>query len=85
MGAGLAHPETVLKCPICKHGETQPGRSTVTLERNGATLVFKDVPAEVCANCGEAYHTEEVTRDLLRQAEQAASAGVEVDVRKYAA
>lgn len=74
-----------MKCPICKHGETRPGRSTVTLERGGATLVFKDVPADVCGNCGEAYHSEEVTRDLLRQAEQAASAGVEVKVRKYAA
>jgi YgiT-type zinc finger domain-containing protein len=77
--------EKIVKCPICRHGETKPGRATVTLERDGTTLVFKDVPAEVCANCGEAYYSDDVTRGLLAQAEQAARAGVEVDVRRYAA
>jgi hypothetical protein len=32
---------------------------------------------EVCENCGEAFHDEAVTAALLRQAEQAAAAGVE--------
>lgn len=74
-----------MKCMICKHGETQPGRSTMTFERSNATLVVKDVPAEVCAICGETYPSEEVTRDLLRQAEQAVSAGAQVLVRQYTA
>lgn len=74
-----------MKCMICKHGESQPGRSTMTFERSSATLLFKDVPAEVCATCGETYHSDDVTRDLLRQAEQAVSAGAQVLVRKYTA
>ena len=74
-----------MKCSICRHGETEPGRATVTLERGATTLVFKDVPAEVCGNCGEAFHSDEVTRALLAQAEEAARSGVEVDVRRYAA
>ena len=74
-----------MKCTVCRHGETKAGRVTVTLERTGTTLVIKDVPAEVCANCGEAFHSEDVARALLSQAEQAARAGVEVDVRRYAA
>jgi YgiT-type zinc finger domain-containing protein len=37
-----------MKCPICKGGETRPGRTAVTLERETTTLVFKAVPAEVC-------------------------------------
>lgn len=40
--------ESAMKCMACKQADTQPGTTTVTLERNGATLVFKDVPAEVC-------------------------------------
>ena len=44
-----------MKCPICKHGETTAGTSSVTLQRGGLTLVVKDVPAQVCDNCGEAY------------------------------
>jgi len=73
-----------MKCPICKHGETQPGEVSITLERGGAVLVVRDVPAEVCDNCGEAYHSAEITETLLQQAEAAVRAGVEVDVRRFA-
>ncbi len=38
-----------MKCLICKQGETRPGLATVTLERDGATLVIRGVPARVCA------------------------------------
>ena len=61
-----------MKCVICKGGETRPGRTAVTLERESTTLVFKAVPAEVCANCGEAYVAEEVSRQILAAAEHAA-------------
>ena len=74
-----------MKCPICKHGSTHKGHASITLERDGATLLFKDVPADICDNCGEIYHDEEVTRSLLEQAEQASTQGVELDVRRYAA
>ena len=74
-----------MKCPICKKGEMNASVATVTLERGAITLVFKEVPADVCGNCGEAFHSEEVTRALLAQAEEAAHAGVERDVRAYAA
>ncbi len=72
-----------MKCVICKQGETKPGASTLTLTRDGTTLVVKNVPAEVCSNCGEAYIDEDITARLLRTAEDAARAGVEVDVREY--
>ena len=72
-----------MKCPICKVGETRPGRTAVTLERETKTLVFKAVPAEVCVNCGEAYVAQEVSRQILTAAEQAARSGVHVDVREF--
>ena len=72
-----------MKCVICKQGETQPGKTTVTLEREGITLVFKDVPARVCPNCGEAYVDEKVSAGLLKTAEDAARAGVQVDIREF--
>ncbi len=74
-----------MKCVICKQGETQPGKATVTLERNGMTLVIKNVPARVCANCGEEYVDEKAASRLLREAEEAARAGVQVDIREYIA
>ncbi|MEF8767006.1 type II toxin-antitoxin system MqsA family antitoxin [Candidatus Accumulibacter contiguus] len=58
----------------CRHGEPRPGAVTVPLERDGMTIVFREVPALVCENCGEAFHDEAVTAALLKQAEQAAVA-----------
>ncbi|HEY7584954.1 MAG TPA: type II toxin-antitoxin system MqsA family antitoxin [Candidatus Deferrimicrobiaceae bacterium] len=74
-----------MKCVVCKHGSTTHGTATVTLERSGTTLVIKDVPAEVCGNCGEEYVGEETTRRLLKDAEEAARAGVQVDIRRFVA
>lgn len=74
-----------MKCVICKHGETRPGKATVTLERGATTLVIKGVPARVCANCGEEYVDEAITAQLLDTAEAAGRSGVQVDVREYAA
>jgi YgiT-type zinc finger domain-containing protein len=73
-----------MKCPICKHGNTLPGTATVTLERGGSTIVFRQVPGEICENCGESFHSAEITSALLRQAETAVTQGVEIDVRKFA-
>ena len=72
-----------MRCPICKHGETHAGEATVTLERSGTAIVFRHVPAEICENCGEAFHNESVTAALLDQAGQAAAAGAEIDVRRF--
>ena len=73
-----------MKCPICKHGDTRPGSVTVPLERGAATLLFREVPADVCENCGEAYHSAATAEALLRQAEAALAGGVEIEVRRFA-
>jgi len=74
-----------MRCPICKTGRTHPGSTTVTLERAGSTIVFKAVPAQVCDTCGEAYVDEPTARALLRDAEKAAAAGIELEVHRYEA
>jgi hypothetical protein len=43
------------------------------------------VPAQVCENCGEQYVDADTTARLLGEAEKAAAAGVQVEVRAYAA
>lgn len=74
-----------MKCVICKNGQTKPGRATVTLERQETTLVVKNVPAEVCATCGEEYVDDKAATRLLKTAEEVAQRGVQVDVRSYEA
>lgn len=74
-----------MKCVICKTGQTKPGKATVTLERQETTLVVKNVPAEVCTNCGEEYVDDKAASRLLKTAEEVAQRGVQVDVRSYEA
>ena len=70
-----------MNCVICREGERQPGETTVTLERGGAVLIFRKVPAQVCANCGEPYLDDAVSEKLLKTAEEAARSGVLVQMR----
>jgi len=74
-----------MKCVICRQGDTAPGKVTVTLQRGETTVVFKDVPAEVCRNCGEFYLGEAVTQKLLGRAETAVKSGAELEILRYAA
>jgi YgiT-type zinc finger domain-containing protein len=60
-----------MKCAICREGQTAPGQATVTLQRHESTIIFKDVPAQVCANCGEYYLSESISNQLLTRAEAA--------------
>lgn len=72
-------------CPICRCGNTRPGFASVTLERDSTTLLFKNVPAQVCDNCGEEFIDETASANLLNTAETAAHDGVQVELRRYAA
>ena len=84
MGARFEE-EKAMKCVVCRYGETAPGKVTVTLEQDGATVVIKEVPARVCQTCGEEYVDEEIAARLLKIAEEATQAGVQIDVRRYIA
>ena len=69
-----------MECVICKNGTTRKGKVTVTLERNGSIIAIKDVPAQVCQNCGEYFLDATMTAEVLRRAEQAVEKGTEVQV-----
>jgi YgiT-type zinc finger domain-containing protein len=74
-----------MKCVICKNGETKKGFVTVTLTRGSATLVFRDVPADICDNCAEEYVSDETTNRLLLDANESVKFRVQVDVRHFLA
>ena len=74
-----------MHCVICKHGATHPGEVTVTLTRDESTIIVKQVPAEVCENCGEYYLSEVVTAKILDQAAKALENGAEVEITRFAA
>lgn len=74
-----------MKCVICKQGDTGAGTATVTLARGESTIIFKEVPAEVCENCGEYYLSDSVTEKLLSRADEAVKNGPEVQILRFAA
>ena len=69
-----------MECVICKNRTTKQGFVTFTLERNGVIVVFKNVPATVCENCGNFYLTSEITKLLLDKATKSIEKGVEFEI-----
>jgi len=59
-----------MKCLICKHTCMQEGTTILPIERGNAILLVTDIPARVCANCGEPYLDEETARDLQELANE---------------
>ena len=74
-----------MTCVICKNGSTRKGMVTVPLQRDDTTVIIKNVPADVCENCGEYYLDEHITDKLLQTAEEAVKKGAEVEILKYMA
>ena len=59
-----------MKCLVCKHNHFEPGATIIPIERGDAILLITDIPARVCANCGETYLDEgiaEKVQDLANQ------------------
>ena len=71
-----------MKCVICRQAETVSGRATLTLERDGLTLVVERVPARICPNCGEEYIDEGVAERILSSAEGLTRIGTQVEIRQ---
>lgn len=85
MGAGLSDKENNMKCVLCRHGDTRLGKATLTLQRGNAVIIIKEVPADVCDNCGKYYLSESTTRSVLHTAEESAKKGAEVEIVRFVA
>ena len=73
-----------MKCSICKTGTTHKGKTTCTIEKDGSLLVFRDVEAEICDNCGEAYYSLEITNKIQTLATEAVKKGTEIEIVRIA-
>ena len=60
-----------MTCVLCKNGTTRRGTVTVTLERGKTVVIVRDVPADVCENCGEYYLDSPVAQEVYQRAEAA--------------
>jgi len=55
------------------------------LHRGNSIVVLKDVPADICDNCGEYYLSADVSTRVLTRADQAVANGAELEIVSYAA
>jgi len=74
-----------MTCVICRTGSTNPGVATVTLQRDKTVVVIKDVPSQICRDCGEYYLDETVAQKVYTLAEEAVNRNAEVEILHYAA
>ena len=48
-------------------------------------MVIRDVPAEICDDCGEYYLSEPIARRVYADADGTVQRHVEVEIQRYAA
>lgn len=69
MGKRLQNPKVkkikIDRCDLCG-GELVPGQTTLEIWRGEELLAFRDVPADVCQQCNEAYISATVSAGLDR-------------------
>ena len=65
-----------MKCLICKHDRFKKGATLLPIERGNAILLITDIPARVCANCGETYLDEDTAQDVQDLANETLSGEV---------
>lgn len=70
-------------CSLCAHGATRPGTTTMTVERDGTTLVVRHVPAEICDNCGEEFITGATQLVLEQMLADAIAAHTDVQISHF--
>ncbi|PSO52748.1 MAG: hypothetical protein BRC31_04215, partial [Actinobacteria bacterium QS_5_72_10] len=51
-----------MKCPLCGQDVLRAGVTSFVADAGG-TVVVRNVPADVCAECGEAVINEDVSDD----------------------
>lgn len=72
-------------CSVCKSGTTKSGTTTYVADRDGRVAIIRDVPAEICQQCGEQYFDAGTAQALYDLAERILAHGSEVEITKFAA
>lgn len=82
MGDGFEDKEKKMNCPICK-GKFERGSSTFSAEIENGLLFVKDVPADICKQCGEVFIPDEVAETLENLVFKAKKEKVEMEIISY--
>ncbi len=69
-----------MNCWRCHNGVYKPDRINVKLERDGAIVIIKNVPAKVCDECGDTTYTSATVKQMHELGNRALKDGFEISV-----
>ncbi len=72
-----------MTCIVCKKGSTQPGTTTVSIDKGATIVVIRDVPAEICSTCGEEYIDAHIMKDVEKLVASAQKAGLNIAIQQF--
>lgn len=71
-----------MNCLICK-GDLEDKKTTYMVELNNCIIIIKNVPSQVCKQCGEVSYSNEVAQQLERLVNSVRNAITEITVINY--
>jgi len=71
-----------MKCFMCK-GETEQKLVNYLLDVDNRIIIIKEVPANVCKQCGERYFDDDVMGNLEKIIEDVKNVSIEISVVNY--
>lgn len=72
-----------MKCFVCK-GEIENKNTTFMVELDNCIIIIKNVPSQVCKQCGEVTYSNEVAKQLERLVNSVKDIITEIAVINYA-
>lgn len=72
-----------MTCPLCGHGQLREGTTTFAADVDGVVVVIREVPANVCDECGESYLDERVSHGIEQTVQAARREGLEAVVSHF--
>ena len=70
------------KCPLCG-GKIASDTTTFTVDLGKGVMIVRDVPAQICGQCGEEWFTSEVSHRLDELAADMRAKGSEVEILSF--
>ena len=71
-----------MNCFMCK-GESEDKNTTFMIELDNCIIIIKNVPSQVCKQCGEISYTDEVAKQLEKLVNLVRNSITEITVINY--
>jgi YgiT-type zinc finger domain-containing protein len=82
--AGKKEKNKSKQCPLCG-GPMEEGISTIPFLIGEQVAIIKNIPAEICSDCGEAYMKSSIVGNIESLLDRLEALGSEVSVVHYEA